>query len=85
MTTTWGCGVLKAPVDARCKFSYSSWSALGRRGGAGPDLKGGVARRWTFVENGRRASWKQSIGVRGDDIVFNVCATCIRSSRRVIG
>ena len=77
--------MLKAPVDARCKFSYSSWSFLGRRGGAGPDLKGGVARRWTFEENGRRASWKRSIGVRGYDIALDVCATCIRSTRRVIG
>lgn len=30
-----GLGVLNAPVDARCKDSYSSCSSFGRRGGAG--------------------------------------------------
>jgi hypothetical protein len=32
-------GVLNAPVLAFCSFSNSSWSPLGRRGGAGPGLK----------------------------------------------
>ena len=54
--TTVGFGVLNAPVDDRCSSSYSSWSFLGRRGGAGPDPNGGVARRWVLDEKRRRES-----------------------------
>jgi hypothetical protein len=43
LITTVGFGVLNAPVDERCNSSYCSWSFLGRRGGAGPEPKGGVA------------------------------------------
>lgn len=49
-----GFGVLKAPVDERWSFSYSSCSALGSRGGAGPRDKE-LARASLVELNIRRA------------------------------
>ena len=62
-------GVEKAPVDCFCSFSKSSCSSLGRRGGAGPDLKDEVRR--VDVLNARRERRRGS----RDDIAFMF--TCV--------
>ena len=54
LTTTSGLGELKAPVEDCWRRSYSSWSALGRRGGAGPEEKGVAARVSVVVDSRRR-------------------------------
>ncbi len=67
--TTEGLGVLNAPVDERCSCSYSAWSSLGRRGGAGPVAKGGGLQTWEVEVNRRRASCDLIAAGRNDCIV----------------
>ena len=78
--TTVGFGVLNAPVEERCSCSYSSWSSLGRRGGAGPEANGEAARRWGPDEKRRRVSWDRKARGRVDCISF-----CFKSSGGKIG
>lgn len=67
--TTEGFGVLNAPVDERCNCSYSAWSSLGRRGGAGPVAKGGGVRTAEVEVNRRRVSCGLKAAERIDCIV----------------
>ena len=61
MTTTVVLGVLKAPVEERWSFSKSSCSSFGRRGGAGPEEKGGAVRRQELDERKRRADTERMV------------------------
>jgi hypothetical protein len=62
-----GWGVEKAPVLCFCSFSKSSCSSLGRRGGAGPDLKD-VEWRAEMLKV-RRESWRGRRAMRRDAMV----------------
>lgn len=65
--------MLNAPVDERCRRSYSSCSLGGRRGGEGPVEKAG--RRGVVVK--KRRVGRRNLGGSRRDILFRIlCIEC---------